>query len=111
MKRQDKEKFIRLLKKTQQTIPLLTEEKYLDIQTKNITCFQIEKKIFGPPGPLRIIIINGNSISLPAEQPETTIVFTQIDNKWKLGDHRAAGLAKGPQLQGPIDDAFLDPFL
>ena len=36
LKRQDKEKFIRLLKKTQQTIPLLTEEKYLDIETKNI---------------------------------------------------------------------------
>ena len=36
LKRHDKERFIRLLNKTQQTIPLLTEEKYLELETKNI---------------------------------------------------------------------------
>jgi len=36
LKNQDKEKFINLLKKTQQTIPLLTDEKYLETDTKNI---------------------------------------------------------------------------
>ncbi len=32
----DKERFIRLLNSTQQTIPLLTDEKYLQLETKNI---------------------------------------------------------------------------
>ena len=36
LKRLDKEKFIRLLKKTQKIIPLLTEEKHFDLETKNI---------------------------------------------------------------------------
>jgi len=36
LKRHDKDKFIRLLKKTQETIPLLTEEKYLQSETRNI---------------------------------------------------------------------------
>ncbi len=34
LKNQDKEKFIKLLNKTQQTIPLLTNEKYLESETK-----------------------------------------------------------------------------
>jgi len=36
LKNQDKEKFINLLNKTQLTIPLLTDEKYLETETKNI---------------------------------------------------------------------------
>ena len=32
----DKERFIRLLNSTQHTIPLLTDEKYLQLETKNI---------------------------------------------------------------------------
>jgi len=83
----------------------------VDIQTTNITCFQIENKIFGPPGPLRTVIVDGNSISLPDEQSGATVIFTRVEKTWKLGDHRTAGISKGPQLQGPIDDAFLDPFL
>ena len=35
LKNQDKEKFINLLNKTQRTIPLLTNEKYLETKTKN----------------------------------------------------------------------------
>ena len=36
LKNQDKEKFIKLLNKTRQTLPLLTNEKYLESKTKNI---------------------------------------------------------------------------
>ncbi len=36
LKNQDKEKFINLLNKTRRTIPLLTNEKYLETKTKNI---------------------------------------------------------------------------
>jgi len=36
LKNQDKEKFINLLNKTRKTIPLLTNEKYLELETKNI---------------------------------------------------------------------------
>ena len=35
LKNQDKKKFINLLKKTQQTIPLLTDEKFLESETKS----------------------------------------------------------------------------
>ena len=35
MKNQIKEKFVNLLNKTRQTIPLLTNEKYLETETKN----------------------------------------------------------------------------
>jgi len=35
LKNQDKEKFINLLKKTQQTIPLLTDEKYMEPDVRN----------------------------------------------------------------------------
>ena len=36
LKNQDKEKFIKLLNKTRQSLPLLTNEKYLESKTKNI---------------------------------------------------------------------------
>ena len=36
LKNQDKEKFINLLNKTRKTIPLLTDEKYIELETKNI---------------------------------------------------------------------------
>ncbi len=36
LKEQDKEKFVNLLNKTRKTIPLLTNEKYLEYETKNI---------------------------------------------------------------------------
>ena len=36
LKNKDKEKFVNLLNKTQKTIPLLTNEKYLELKTKNI---------------------------------------------------------------------------
>ena len=35
LKNQDKELFVKLLNKTQQTIPLLTNEKYIETETKN----------------------------------------------------------------------------
>ena len=54
------------------------------------------------------ITIDGETLKVKAG-PE--IALERDGGKWKIARGKAAGLRKTHALQGPIDDAFLDPFL
>lgn len=58
--------------------------------------------------------IDGQKLKVPAEgEPGKSIVLTKTADGWKHETEApdASKLRKKPGLQGPIDDAFLEPFL
>jgi hypothetical protein len=55
------------------------------------------------------VTIDGQALTLAAE-PAKGATLVKNEGKWKQGEP-AAGLRKSPGLQGPIDDAFMAPFL
>jgi pimeloyl-ACP methyl ester carboxylesterase len=93
-----------------------------DVTTKNITRFSVH--LFAAP-PNRTFVVDGKTIDvLPADEPESRRTsgfygsehFERKDGRWQSvppfvtkEGNRLRG--KSPQMQGPIDDAFLDPFL
>lgn len=69
-----------------------------DVTTRNVTSFQFDEK------DVRLKI-DGQTIPATSEQS----FVKKADGQWSPGLPK--GLRKRPKLQGPIDDAFLDPFL
>jgi poly(3-hydroxybutyrate) depolymerase len=57
---------------------------------------------------LRALQINGERLTIPANTPE--VFVHRSGDHWHLGRPRAK-LAKAPGLTGPIDDAFMEPFV
>jgi predicted esterase len=57
------------------------------------------------------VVIDGKTVAVPAGEPTPT-TFVKTADRWEQGVFPpTTGLWKVPRLQGPIDDAFLDPFL
>ena len=54
------------------------------------------------------ITIDGETLKVKSG---AEIALERDNGKWKIAHGKAAGLHKTHALQGPIDDAFLDPFL
>ena len=73
------------------------------ITTKNITRLALRET-----GNAKEIKIDGETLSVRAH-PE--IVLEKARQTWKVAAAKWSGLHKTHALQGPIDDAFLDPFL
>ncbi len=59
-----------------------------------------------------VISIDGQPLTVPADQPPGPVSLVRTD-RWQLdkAPRPDASLSKRPQLQGPIDDVFLAPFL
>jgi len=74
-----------------------------DITTKNLT-----RLVLRQTDRASAISIDGQKLSVKAA-PEMT--FEKSNGTWKLASAREKGLRKRHGLQGPIDDAFLEPFL
>jgi hypothetical protein len=62
---------------------------------------------------VRSLRIDEQSLRIADEGVERTIELVRTGGVWKPGSESLAnpGIAKRPGLQGPIDDAFLEPFL
>jgi hypothetical protein len=91
-------------------------ENSLTITTENIRAFSVfreRRKI--PP----VVTIDGQAINIPSatEAMRPAAFFRKIHGKWQLGDHadwmrsRRTKPEKVHALQGPIDDAFMGPFI
>lgn len=78
---------------------------YLRLSTRNVTSLRINRSL---PSGCRIHI-DGSSLTLPDAQPRITLRRT--GKRWAITTKALSQPAKSPQLQGPIDDAFLAPFL
>ncbi len=75
-----------------------------DIKTKNLTRLALRET-----GRAREIKIDGQNLKV---EPASELTFAKTGSDWKaVKTGSEAGLHKTHALQGPIDDAFLDPFL
>ena len=93
----------------------LLDEGTIRLKTQNVAAFTIS---FPPrvvpldkTQPPRIIIDNQELVG-PAVRKDWSAHFAKGRDGWQLraGRIRGPALAKSPQLQGPIDDAFYDSF-
>jgi hypothetical protein len=74
-----------------------------DITTKNLT-----RLVLRETGRATAVSIDGQKLSVKAA-PE--MAFEKSNGTWKFAAAKEKGLRKRHGLQGPIDDAFLEPFL
>ena len=92
------------------------------IKTQNVTAFTLaipgQNKPLDFSAPIKLIV-NGQTLSTPVmgfprENPVWTVRLHHDSvqpTPWKLGTEKSKGLHKLHDLQGPIDDAFMDSFV
>jgi dienelactone hydrolase len=95
---------------------VLADASSIDVFTNNVTDLAFDF----PPGwsPLDIdqgvlAIIDDQEVQLPAPLSDRSW-HAQVhvdEGKWQVGPRPKPGLRKRHNLQGPIDDAFMEPFL
>lgn len=73
----------------------------MTVTTRNVTAIHLS-----PPVSASSITIDGQQVAAG----ESPLLFHLDGGKWRPGD-LVANPRKRPGLQGPIDDAFIDPFL
>ena len=80
------------------------------LTTKNVTRLQID--LAHATAPRGKVTIDGQSIDLSQLKPtnDKQLLLTKADNRWQPASNWP-GLRKHPRISGPIDDAFIDPFL
>lgn len=73
---------------------------------RNITRFALHR-------PVSQIKITGQPVSLPEKKAGTALVFSETNGRWQCDGplEQVVPVGKRPGLQGPIDDAFAQPFL
>lgn len=81
----------------------------IEITTRNVAALEISSGA-GRPSSETVVEIDGMSLH-PVSTASADIFLRRNNGTWSLSDGRPAGLLKVHGLQGPIDDAFLDPFL
>lgn len=77
--------------------------KRLEISTKNVARLSLRET-----NSIREIHIDGRTIET---KPAQEISLEKVAGSWVVSSGKPKGLFKTHGLQGPIDDAFLDPFL
>ena len=74
-----------------------------------ITTHNVARLVLSEAAHARSIAIDGQTLKVT---PAATITLRKTGGKWRVDRNGALpGLHKVHALQGPIDDAFLDPFL
>ena len=65
------------------------------------------------PGTRPALKIDGTTLTLPAVGRDNSLTagLVRADGAWRLGELPASDLRKRHELQGPIDDAFMDAFV
>ncbi|MCA9129286.1 MAG: prolyl oligopeptidase family serine peptidase [Planctomycetales bacterium] len=75
------------------------------IATQNVARLQIRGDY--PGGPRSAVVVDGTEVSLSRG---TDTLLAKQQGRWAVVD-RYAAVRKHPGLSGPMDDAFIDPFL
>ena len=94
----------------------LTDASEVEIETDNVTDLSLDM----PPGwcpfdvdvPV-VLLIDEEEIEGPSPRSDRSfsVQLHQDDDGWHLGGRTKPGLRKRHDLQGPIDDAFMDSFV
>lgn len=79
------------------------ERTHYDIITKNVTRLTLREM-----SKVRSFRIDSQTLKL---KPAAEVHLARSGGAWRVAPAKPAGLHKTHALQGPIDDAFLDPFL
>lgn len=79
------------------------QRKTFNIQTKNIDAITLREM-----SAASTVRIDGQQLKL---KPASELHLTKLGGKWSASARKAFGLRKTHAMQGPIDDAFLGPFL
>jgi dienelactone hydrolase len=88
----------------------------IQLRTKNVTALSL---LMPPglapfyPGQAATVAIDGQRLPAPpvASDRSFSAQFHKVGGRWRSGPAPAEGLHKRHDLQGPIDDAFMDSFL
>ena len=90
----------------------------VDIKTDNVTAFSL--KMDAGESPLDMthpVMVQVDGVKLEAPRPKSDrswqVSFHKTDDTWNVGPavYEAGQLVKKHNLQGPIDDAFMDSFI
>ena len=90
------------------------QQNFLTVQTRNVVSLRLDLR-----AACRRIVIDNQTIALTPKSAGSFIRLTNRDGSWQILDHwkpleeltSQDALRKRPGLQGPIDDAFLTPFI
>ncbi|MDA7874048.1 prolyl oligopeptidase family serine peptidase [Rhodopirellula sp.] len=98
---------------------LIPQNNAIEINANNVTSLRLSipagRSSFRPDQPVSIAFSSSKQTPIIASQPETDGSW-QCDlyresGVWRLGQPQVKGLQKVHNLQGPIDDAFMDSFI
>ena len=89
------------------------------LNVSNITALTLSipagQVTFNVDSPVKVLINDGVEHSLDAPKAGSDrswqVALHKVGNDWKIGTRPAGALRKRHELQGPIDDAFLDSFV
>tara|TARA_R110002111_G_scaffold107056_2_gene165470 strand:- start:44755 stop:46791 length:2037 start_codon:yes stop_codon:yes gene_type:complete len=96
----------------------LLSQNRVDIKTDNVTAFSL--RMDAGESPLDMthpVIVQVDGVQLEAPRPKSDrswqVSFHKTDDTWNVGPavYEAGQLVKKHNLQGPIDDAFMDSFI
>ncbi len=90
----------------------------VEVKTQNVTGFTLKMNAGEAPFDMTrpvTIQLDGNQYEVPGPLSDRSwnVAFHKIDNAWQKGPAilKPGQLAKKHNLQGPIDDAFMDSFI
>jgi predicted esterase len=81
------------------------------LTTSNVTALRLSPQSLPDRA---VVVIDGQQVDVIPNRSGTgqpAIALSKQNGTWSAGQPDSAALAKRPGLQGPIDDAFLEPFL
>ena len=91
-------------------------DELIGVITENVAAFTLKipsgRAAFDPTKPV-VLAVDGLNLEGPKMWSDRSFEVSahKVDGKWVLGALPAEGLQKRHDLQGPIDDAFMDSFL
>ena len=91
-------------------------ESEVSVDTSNVTAFTLEMEPGGCPLNLArkaVVTIDSQKVAAPGPLSDRswTVHFRKSGTKWSVAESADTSLAKRHNLQGPVDDAFLNSFV
>jgi hypothetical protein len=85
----------------------VSADQSLAVDTKNVSALRLAPTVAkGSTAANRALTLDGQKIAIPGI---ATLLKKDADGKWVIGAPEA--ISKHPGLTGPVDDAFMDPFV
>ncbi len=95
---------------------VVESDKAVKATTAGVTALSFDMGAGSPllnPANRVTVTLDGQALTVPGAQSDGSWLahFTKSNGKWAIGSGDPASLSKRHDLQGPLDDAFMDAFL